>query len=122
MSEKVSKSLWNDAYKRLKKNKASMISLGIILFFCFIALFAERISPFPFDEQHMDSVLTPPDSTYLLGTDNLGRDLLSRIIYGARMSMAVGIITAFLSLNRQYLRHNIWLGRGACRCLYDENS
>ncbi|RME16427.1 MAG: ABC transporter permease [Bdellovibrio sp.] len=93
-----SKSLWIDAFNRLKKNKASMVSLGIIIVLCFIALFARQISPYPFDEQHMDAILQPPSARFWLGTDSLGRDLLSRVIYGARMSMAVGILTAFISL------------------------
>ncbi len=95
---KVPKSLWSESYDRLKKNKASVASFWFIAVTCLVALFAESISPYPFDEQNIDQILAAPNSTYLLGTDSLGRDMLSRLIYGARMSMAVGIITAFISL------------------------
>lgn len=84
--------------KKFKKNKVALFCLIFILFVCFLALAAPFITPFPFDEQHVDDLLLSPNVTYWFGTDRLGRDLLSRVIYGARMSMAVGIITAFISL------------------------
>lgn len=93
-----SNSLWHDGVRRLKKNKGAVISLYFIGFVCLVALMAPVISPFSFDEQFMDRVLEGPSTTHLMGTDSLGRDLLSRVIYGARISMAVGIFTAFISL------------------------
>ncbi len=92
------KSLWSEGFSRLKKNKASMVSLSIIIIVCLIALFARQLAPYSFETQNMDHILAPPGGDYLLGTDSLGRDMLSRIIFGSRMSMAVGIITAILSL------------------------
>ena len=91
-------SLWADAWRRLKKNKAAVISGWYILFMCFVALFANQLSPYPFYKQDIDSILEGPSASHWLGTDNLGRDLLSRLIYGARMSMAVAVFTAFASL------------------------
>lgn len=91
-------SLWSDAWKRLKRNRAAAVSLWLIIFVCFVAIFAPLIAPFSFETQNIDRALMPPDLNNLLGTDSLGRDMLSRIIYGARMSMAVGIFTAFFSL------------------------
>lgn len=93
-----SKSLWADAVSRLKKNKASVVSFYFIVFVCTVALFAKHLAPYSFETQHIDNLLEGPSSRFLLGTDSLGRDLLSRIIYGARMSMAVGIFTAFISM------------------------
>lgn len=93
-----SKSLWADAVSRLKKNKASVVSFYFIVFVCLVALFAKYIAPFSFETQHIDNLLEGPGPKFLLGTDSLGRDVLSRIIYGARMSMAVGIFTAFISM------------------------
>lgn len=92
------KSLWHEGFKRLKRNRVAMGSLLVIIFLCTIALLAYQISPYPFDEQFMDRVLAPPSSLHWFGTDSLGRDMLSRLIHGARMSMAVGIVTAFISL------------------------
>lgn len=92
------KSFWSDAWKRLKKNRASLCSLYFIVFVCLVAVLAPWIAPYSFETQNIDRALTAPDATNWLGTDSLGRDMLSRIIYGARMSMAVGIFTAVFSL------------------------
>ena len=96
---KQSKSLFSDSVDRLKKNKAAMVSLVFIVVLCGVAVLAPYISPYPFDEQNMDKLLLTigENKNHVLGTDSLGRDLLSRVIYGARMSMAVGIITAIIS-------------------------
>ncbi len=93
-----SQSLFKDSIKRLKKNRASVYSLYFILAISLIAIFANYLAPYSFETQNIDLVLIGPDSHHWFGTDNLGRDLFSRIIYGARMSMAVGIFTAFISL------------------------
>ncbi|MGH1468398.1 MAG: ABC transporter permease [Bdellovibrionales bacterium] len=93
-----SKSLWADSVIRLKKNKASVFSLWFIAMVCLVAIFAKYLAPYSFETQHIDHLLEAPSSTFLLGTDSLGRDVLSRIIYGARMSMAVGIFTALISM------------------------
>jgi oligopeptide transport system permease protein len=96
--KKSSNSLWADSWYRLRKNHAAMISLYLVIVVCAVAIFAPWIAPYPFDEQNISKVLQSPSSTNWLGTDALGRDMLSRIIYGARMSMAVGIFTAIISL------------------------
>ncbi|MEQ1665728.1 MAG: ABC transporter permease, partial [Bdellovibrionales bacterium] len=93
-----SRSLWYDAWRRLKRNKAAVISGYFIFALCIIAIFAKYLSPFSFEEQNMDYILSTPSSKYWLGTDDLGRDLFSRLIYGAQMSMAVGVFTAIFSL------------------------
>jgi len=87
-----------EGLQQLKQRKINMICLYFILFICFIALTAQWISPFSFEKQHIDDILLSPNSTYWFGTDKLGRDLFSRVLFGARMSMAVGVITAILSL------------------------
>ena len=92
------KSLWSDAWKRLKRNRGAVISLYFIIIVCIIAVFAPWIAPYSFETQDIDRALLSPNGTNWLGTDSLGRDLMSRIIYGARMSMAVGIFTAMFSL------------------------
>jgi len=98
MVEKESNSLWADGVKRLKKNKVAMVSCYFIFFICLVGLFAPWISPYSFSEQDMDKLLLGPTWENWLGTDSLGRDMLSRIIYGARTSMAVGVCTAVISL------------------------
>ncbi len=98
VKQKRSSSLWEGGLKRLKKNKVAVWSAYLIVVICIIAIFSDWIAPYSFDEQFMSKVLMEPNKEHWLGTDNLGRDLLSRLIYGARMSMAVGIFTAIISL------------------------
>ena len=93
-----SKSLWDDAVQRLKRNRAAVVSGYFIILLCVIAIFAEFVAPYSFDEQDMSHILSLPSSKYWFGTDDLGRDLFSRLVYGAQMSMAVGIFTAIFSL------------------------
>ena len=85
-------------FVQLKQNKSTVVCLYFIGFVCLVALTAPWISPFPFDEQHIDDTLLSPNGTYFFGTDKLGRDLFSRIIYGSRTSMTVGLVAAFISL------------------------
>ncbi len=91
-------SLWAESYRRLKKNKAAMASAYFIVFVILVAVFAQQIAPYAFDLQNMDQILKTPGATHLLGTDSLGRDILSRLIFGARISIAIGIFTAIFSL------------------------
>jgi oligopeptide transport system permease protein len=98
MAKLRSHSLWNESLKRLKKNKAAIYSSWFIIFVVLVAAFAKFIAPYPFDLQNVDAILQSPNSRYLLGTDALGRDILSRLIYGARISISIGIFTAVISL------------------------
>ncbi|MEK6555207.1 MAG: hypothetical protein AABZ31_08205, partial [Bdellovibrionota bacterium] len=93
-----SKSLWSDAWRRLKKNKMAVFSFYFVIAVCLISVFAEMIATHPFDEQNMDRILESSSTDHWLGTDDLGRDLYSRLVFGARMSMSVGIFTAIISL------------------------
>jgi oligopeptide transport system permease protein len=88
----------SDAWKQLKKHKAALVSAYFILFLTLTAVFAPLLAPHPYDEQFLDQVLQNPSFKFWLGTDSLGRDMLSRLIFGARVSMAVAIFTAFISL------------------------
>lgn len=98
VERKESRSLWEDSWNRLKKNRAAVVSAWFVLFVCFIAAFAQYFATHPFDEQYADRILETSSWDHWLGTDDLGRDLYSRLVYGARMSMAVGLITAMISL------------------------
>ncbi len=86
------------AYRRFVKNKAAVVSLWFLVFISLVGLFAESVAPYSFDAQDVDRVLQPPSFEHWFGTDSLGRDLYSRIVYGARMSMSVGILTAIVSV------------------------
>lgn len=98
MSRAEGRSLQVEALQKLRKNKVAVISMLLILFICVVSVLASVLAPYPFDEQFLDRVLIKPDVRHWLGTDSLGRDMLSRLIYGARVSMSVGIVTAIISL------------------------
>jgi len=78
--------------RQLKKNKAAMIGLIIILFFVFTAIFAPFIAPHDPYEQNLEKALLLPCKEYPMGTDELGRCIMSRIIFGTRISLQIGII------------------------------
>lgn len=88
---------WRDVWRRLKKDKMAMFGLFIILLLIFAAIFADFIAPYGYDDQNLKARLIGPGSEYLLGTDNFGRDIFSRIVYGSRISLQVGFIAVGIS-------------------------
>ncbi len=84
---------------RLVKEKPLGTFGGIItLLFILLAIFAEIFAPYPYREIHLADILQAPSARYLLGTDHLGRDLLSRLLYGARISLSVGLAATALNV------------------------
>lgn len=91
-------SLYKDVWKRLKRNKLAMVGFGIIITLILIAIFAPLISPYdPLERIKEDSSLGP-SRIHWFGTDILGRDIFSRVIYGSRISLEVGIIAVGISV------------------------
>jgi len=87
-----------DFFRRLITQKPlGAFGLFITALLLFAALFAELIAPYPMNEVHLGENLLPSSGKYWLGTDNLGRDLLSQIIYGARVSVIVGLAGASIA-------------------------
>lgn len=84
------KSQWASAVIRIRKNKLAMFGLFLVIFMVLVAIFADVIAPFPYDEQHLADSLLGPCMKYPFGTDKYGRCILSRVIYGARTSLLVG--------------------------------
>ena len=80
------------------KNKTSWVGLVILIVMVLIAVLAPLLAPYNPVEQHILQRLQPSSQTYLLGTDHFGRDILSRIIYGARISLTVGVFSILLGL------------------------
>jgi len=89
---------WRDMWRRLRKNKMAMFGLSVIILLVLCALFADLIAPYHFSEQDLSRRLNPPNPSNLMGTDNFGRDVLSRIIYGTRVSLQVGLISVSLAV------------------------
>src|SRR4030066_1482690 len=76
----------------------TIVSLIIIVLITITAIFAPWLAPYPYDQQDMTVILQSPNTAHLLGTDNLGRDLLSRLIFGARSSLSIGLLTSIVAL------------------------
>ena len=91
-------SLTQDAFARLRKNKMAMTGLFILLFIIATSLLTPWIAPYSYEEQNLDLGASPPSAAHWLGTDVLGRDQLTRIMYGSRISLMVGFIATAVAL------------------------
>ncbi|WP_312562964.1 ABC transporter permease [Anaerospora sp.] len=87
-----------DAWRRLKKNKLAMLGLYIILFIVLIAVIGPWLSSLSYSDQNLNATNRPPSAEHLFGTDNLGRDLFIRVLYGARISLSIGIVASLINL------------------------
>ncbi len=93
-----SESLWSISFRRMRKNRTAIAGIIILFVFAVIAIFAPLIAPYdPFDQNFIMS-FRPPSAENFLGTDEFGRDVFSRIIYGARISLQIGFVSVFISL------------------------
>lgn len=94
------KSLWVETWHRLKKSKLAMFGLYILLALIIMAVFADVIYDYDTDviEPNYAIMLQPPSSEHWFGTDNLGRDVFARVIYGSRVSLQVSIMSIVISL------------------------
>ncbi len=84
-------SLWRDGLHRLLRNRLAMAGGIVVALLCLVAVFADVLAPLPYTKTNFGRLNEPPSRDFPLGTDQLGRDLLSRMIYGARVSMLVGL-------------------------------
>lgn len=89
-----------ELWMRLSKNKQAMFGLGIFILICLVSIFAGSIVNYDSQviKQNISNKLQPPNSLHWLGTDGYGRDEFARIIYGGRISLSVGVVTAFVAL------------------------
>lgn len=92
------RSLSQDAATRLRQNKIAMASLCFLLLLIAVAIMAPWIAPYSYDEQNLALAASPPSTQHWLGTDTLGRDQLTRIMYGSRISLMVGFIATAVAL------------------------
>ena len=91
-------SLWHDAWLRLRKNKLAvfgMCALGLITLLC---VAGPWVSAYGYEQQDLSNTFSPPGAKHWLGTDQLGRDLLVRLLYGGRVSLGVGLAATFVAL------------------------
>jgi peptide/nickel transport system permease protein len=83
---------------RLKKSPLAMAGLLVVILLVVVALFADVLAPYSYSKQHLAHMFEGPSKNFLLGTDEFGRDILSRLIYGARISLMVGFIAVSIAL------------------------
>jgi peptide/nickel transport system permease protein len=92
MARRADRSAWRMAARRFWQNANARVGFVLIAIFAAIAIFAPKIAPEGFDDETLAQRLRPPTAQHWFGTDELGRDVLSRVIYGARISMTVGLV------------------------------
>ena len=97
-SEPKKRSLWANAWKKLKRNKRAMAGLYFLLFLVVIAILAPILAPQGYDVQNPNTILLSPSWSHPLGTDNYGRDVLVRIMYGSQISLQLGFISVSIAL------------------------
>ena len=86
-------------WRAFRRNKIALIGLVIVIVMILAAIFASTIAPYDPIEPHYTSVLAAPSTEFLLGTDELGRDIFSRLLYGARISLVIGFVAQILAIS-----------------------
>lgn len=89
---------WKETLRECRKNKSFMIGLIILISIILVAIFASVLAPYEYDQQNVGPRFTGPCADYLFGTDQLGRDMLSRVIYGSRTALWVAFLGGTLEL------------------------
>ncbi|MER1957602.1 MAG: ABC transporter permease [Solibacillus sp.] len=88
---------WREAWLSFKKSKSALVGSGIVLFFVLVAIFGPLFAPQGINDQNLSLRLQPPSSEFWFGTDDLGRDVFSRILHGTRISLTVGLSAVLIS-------------------------
>ncbi len=89
---------WREAWRGFRKSKVAVVGMAVVVIFTLIAIFAPWIASQGINDQNLADRLHPPSAEYWFGTDDFGRDILSRIIHGARISLAVGFFSVIGSV------------------------
>jgi peptide/nickel transport system permease protein len=95
---RASRGLWRDALTRLRRNRPAVIGISFISLFVFVAVFAPFLAPFDPNKTGLGRTLAAPSPEHLAGLDKLGRDELSRVLYGARISLFTGVVSVIIGL------------------------
>ncbi|MBB3133140.1 peptide/nickel transport system permease protein [Rhizobium pisi] len=97
--EEPAVSLWRDAWHRLRRNKLAVFGLAVVLILAFAAIFGPYLTPYDYLSQDLNARNAPPSMSHLFGTDDLGRDVFSRVVFGTRTAFLVAVIvTSFAVL------------------------
>ena len=115
---------WQEFRAAFRQNTGALIGLPVLVAMVLAAVFAPWLAPYDPAVQHTDAFLAPPiwqdggSARFLLGTDDLGRDMLSRLIYGARFSLSIGLIVVLMALVTGIVTGavaGLEIGRASCR-------
>ncbi len=87
-----------DVWKRFRRNKAAMVALAFLTLLVVVAIFAPVIAPYSITERAAGQFREPPSGDHWFGTDTIGRDVFSRVVYGARFSLKIGVLATMMSL------------------------
>jgi peptide/nickel transport system permease protein len=87
-----------EAWRRFRRNRAAMVALGIVVFLILVAIFAPLIAPYGIAERVRGEQRLGPSLDHLFGTDDLGRDVFSRVVFGARVSLRIGILSTLMAV------------------------
>src|SRR5690606_14881219 len=91
-------SLWEDAWRRLRRNRLAMFGLVFLALMILLCFFAPWLTAYGYEEQNLRLGAQPPSATHWFGTDTFGRDMLTRVLYGGRLSLAVGFVATAVAL------------------------
>jgi peptide/nickel transport system permease protein len=98
VSERPQRSLWGDALRKLVRNRLAVVGLVITALLLFVAVFGPWLAPYAYTEQNLRNTAKMPSAAHWLGTDELGRDLFSRILWGARTAVLVAAVSTVISV------------------------
>ncbi|CAM2833165.1 ABC transporter permease [Rariglobus hedericola] len=89
---------WRDAWHRLRRNRLAVFSGIVLITLGILCVVGPWLSPYGYEDNNLDNTFSPPSFTHWLGTDQLGRDLFTRLMYGGRISLMVGLVATFVAL------------------------
>ncbi len=92
------RSLWNDVWRQFRANKLALVGATFIILLILVALFADVIAPYGITERDSGNFRSPPSSEHLFGTDTIGLDMFSLLVYGARVSLRIGVASTLVSI------------------------
>ena len=98
MEEKKSRSQVVTILKALSRNRMAVLGLVILIILLFTGIFAHVIAPYDFAKQNLADAFQHPSPSHIFGTDEFGRDIFSRVVYGARMSLLVGFVSVGIAV------------------------
>ena len=89
---------WRRAFRKLRRRKPALIGLAVVVFFVFLAALAPWLSPYDPIATSWSAIRKPPSAEHWFGTDEIGRDVLARVVWGTRASLAAGLVSVAISV------------------------